>query len=103
MTQKHPAQLIIERWPNRRTLCDDINQRVPESRKIELVAVHRWHQRKSIPGEYDAVILDAASDRNIPLNWRELIDARSVLSDQNGRKGSKSQSDTAENTQAGHA
>ena len=68
MEQTHPTLDILERWPSRQALADDMGKK--------LVVVHRWHQRKRIPSKYDARLLDAASERNIPLNWRELMDAR---------------------------
>ena len=76
MTQQHPIHSILSRWPSRQALADDISKPV--------VVVHRWHQRASIPAKYDAQLLDAASRRNIPLNWRELMDARSASHDQDG-------------------
>jgi hypothetical protein len=69
MEKTHPILDILERWPNRAALAADLGRKV--------VVIHRWHQRKRIPAKYDAAILDAASARNIPLNWRELMDARS--------------------------
>lgn len=68
MTQTHPILSILHRWPSRQSLADDLG--------LSLIVVHRWHQRQSIPPEYDLRLLDAASRRNIPLLWRELMDAR---------------------------
>jgi len=73
---EHPIQKIIERWPNRQALADDAG--------VDLFAVHRWYQRKSIPARYDMTILDAASRRNIALNWRELMEARTAHTDRSG-------------------
>jgi len=70
MQTNDPTQTILKRWPSRQAVADDTG--------VALVAVHRWWQRKSIPAKYDAALLDAASRRNIPLNWRELMDARSA-------------------------
>lgn len=68
---------IIERWPSRSALADDVS--------VPVIVVHRWHQRASIPAKYDVRLLDAASARNIPLNWRELMDARNAPNDQHGQ------------------
>ena len=70
MAQKHLTLEILERWPSRAALAADVGR--------DLFAVHRWFQRKRIPAKYDAGLLDAASARNIPLNWRELMDARAA-------------------------
>lgn len=70
MSAKHPIQQIIELWPNRRTLAGDIG--------VDIFVVHKWHNREGIPPEYDLRLLDAASRRNIPLLWRDLMHARTV-------------------------
>ena len=69
MQENNRTLEILNRWPSRQAPADDLGKKI--------VVVHRWHQRKSIPSKYDARLLDAASARNIPLNWRELMDARS--------------------------
>lgn len=79
METKNPTLAILKRWPSRQALADDIGKK--------LIVVHRWYQRCSIPSKYDARLLDAASARNIALNWRELMDARSASDDQCGHKG----------------
>lgn len=74
---KSPTFLpILSRWPSRRELASDLG--------ISIKAVHHWFERDSVPAKYDAALLDAASARNLPLNWRELMDARSVQRDQHG-------------------
>ena len=84
MTQTHPILSILNLWPSRRAVLDDVNASLPESRKLDMVAIHRWFQRKSIPSEYDASLIDGASNRNIALNWRELMEARAAHTDQHG-------------------
>ncbi len=69
MEKKPTASEILSRWPSRRAVADDLGKKP--------VVVHRWHQRQGIPQKYHAALLDAASRRNIPLNWRELLDHRS--------------------------
>ena len=76
MTQTHPILSILHKWPSRQTLADDLG--------LDVIVVHRWHQRASIPAKYDTRLLDAASRRNIPLLWRELMEARSAPHDQHG-------------------
>ena len=85
MENKNPTLDILNRWPSRSALASDVG--------AKLIAVHRWHQRSSIPAKYDSTLLDAASARNIPLNWRELMDARSASRDQNGQSCANSQDD----------
>lgn len=68
MSETHPILSILQLWPSRKELAADLG--------LSLVVVHRWHQRESIPPEYDLRLLEAASNRNIPLLWRDLMDAR---------------------------
>lgn len=84
---EHPIQKIIERWPNRQSLADDAG--------VDLFAVHRWYQRKSIPARHDMALLDAASRRNISLNWRELMEARATHVDQHGHTAASVQERSA--------
>jgi hypothetical protein len=76
MKKSHPILTILHRWPSRQSLADDLG--------LDVVVVHRWHQRQSIPAKYDTRLLDAASSRNIPLLWRELMEARAASPDQHG-------------------
>ncbi|MDC0657072.1 hypothetical protein N6L27_03585 [Leisingera sp. SS27] len=84
MSKKHLTQAIIDKWPNRKALLDDVNESLSPSDQIEIVAIHRWHQRGSIDGKYDLAILAGASKRNIPLSWHDLMAARSIHDDRCG-------------------
>lgn len=75
MSSYHAITDILSRWPSRQSLADDLG--------LDVIVVHRWHQRQRIPAKYDSALLDCASKRNIPLNWRELMDARAP-NDQHG-------------------
>lgn len=88
MTQAPTILDILKRWPSRRAVLEDVNAARPQERKLEMVAIHRWFQRGSVPPEHDAALIDGASKRNIALNWRELMNARSFHSDQRGHGGS---------------
>jgi hypothetical protein len=88
MAQKHLVKDILGRWPSLRHVADDINKRMPKGREIDRIAVYRWTKRNSIPGEYDIALLVAASERNIPLNWKELMLSRSHHIDQSGQETS---------------
>lgn len=62
-------QEIIERWPSRRDLADDLG--------VNLYAVHHWHNRGRIPARYDASLIEAATRRDIALGFADLALARS--------------------------
>lgn len=65
---EHPIIDILGRWPSRKELAEDIGKGV--------IVVHRWHQRKSIPAEYDLCLIEAASRRGIGLSLEDLAEAR---------------------------
>lgn len=76
MTQQHPIVSILDRWPNRKAIADDAG--------VDLYAVHRWYQRKSINGRHDAALISGARRRKIRLSAKELAEARSTHADQGG-------------------
>lgn len=85
MQQTHPILTILSLWPSRQELADDMG--------LPLFAIHRWHQRESIPPEYDLRLLDAAANRNIPLLWRDLMKAREVARELKPRRNKKANTD----------
>ena len=78
MEQQHiTAREIVDRWPSRKELASDLS--------AETVTVHRWVQRNSIPGWYDARILNAAKTRGIKLTADELVMHRASHNEQFGQ------------------
>lgn len=59
---------IILLWPSRRVLAEDMG--------VDVVVVHRWWQRRSIPAGFDAKLIDAARRRELPLSFERLALAR---------------------------
>ena len=68
----HKFQEIIERWPSRRELAEDVG--------VNLYAVHHWHNRGRIPARYDAALVKAAKRRKIRLDFSDLAMARANTS-----------------------
>ena len=89
MQENHPIHSIIDRWPSRRELAADLGI-------DHVVVIHRWHKRERIPAKYDTRLLEAASRRNIPLNWRELMEARAASVDQHGHDNGNCQAIVSE-------
>lgn len=85
MAQNITASKILDRWPTRRAVYEDALKADPD---LQMVAVHRWFSRGSIPGKYDAALLEGAARRGIGLHPKELISARSVHTDQSGHRDS---------------
>jgi hypothetical protein len=95
MDNKTPTQKIIAKWPNKRSLADDINAFLGTS--LKPVAVIRWFNRNSIPSKYDAAIVDAATRRALSVSLVDLMNARSSHTDQVGNYHAKLQGHTPQN------
>lgn len=81
MSDKHPLIEILDRWNSRRAIYEDARAADPN---LDMVAVHRWFQRKSVPSKYDAALLNGADRRGFGLHPMELVRARAVHADQSG-------------------
>lgn len=86
----HPIQQIIKRWATRQEMAVDAG--------VDLFAVHRWFQRRNIPGKYDARLIAGASRRGIALTAQDLVDARSSHTDQAGHGNHTAQDGVRKNT-----
>ncbi len=74
MTNIHPIISILSRWPSRRAVYEDALTADPD---LDMVAVHRWFQRGSVPSKYDVALLQGADRRGIGLHFLEIANARS--------------------------
>lgn len=66
---------IIDLWPSRSALADDIHA---DDDSVTLQAVHKWAQRNSIPSRYHAVLLRAAPRRGVELSADVLVAAHDM-------------------------
>ena len=84
----HSIRTILNRWPSRRAVYEDALAADPS---LDMIAVHRWFQRGSLPSKYDAALIDGACRRGIGLHAMEIVKARSGHADQAGHATSKRQ------------
>jgi|GEM_PF-4116007 len=82
MDQKITAQEIIDKWPSKAALADDVSRHTGIS--LGKVAVNRWHSRQSIPAKYDIAIVRAADERNIRVSLACLVATRTIHTEQRG-------------------
>ena len=68
MENKITASEILSRWPSLKAVAADVGKK--------FIVVYRWKTRNRIPAKYDMSLIEGASARNIPLNWRELMQSR---------------------------
>lgn len=66
---RNPVAAILSQWPARQSIADDLG--------IELIVVHRWVQRGSIPPKYWLGLLQSAARREIPVTADDLVIAHS--------------------------
>lgn len=57
---------LIEAWPSRAQLADDVG--------ASLDSVHKWATRQVIPRHYQALVLSAAAARDIPITAERLVE-----------------------------
>lgn len=98
MTANHPITEILSRWPSRRDVYEDAKAANPD---LDMVAVHRWFKRGSLPSKYDAALIQGADRRGFGLHAMELVRARSGVSDQTGHTSRLRQVSPAQKNNAG--
>lgn len=59
---------ILTRWPTRQAIADDTGRNI--------VTVHSWFRRRSIPSEMDVVLVEGAARRGFVVTFEELARAR---------------------------
>lgn len=74
----HDVPSLLGKWPDRRAVWEDACALEP---KLELVAVHRWFQRGSVPPRFWAVLLAGAARRGICLSADEIVRAHGKARD----------------------
>jgi hypothetical protein len=73
--QKSRVIQILSLWPDRRSVHEDAAKARAD---LQMVAVHRWFGRGSIPSEYWSALLLGARARRIKLTAQDLADAHAA-------------------------
>lgn len=81
MVENHPVLGILGRWPSRQAILEDIQRNDPS---IQMVAVHRWFQRKSVPPRHWAALVNGAKRRRFKLSANGLMLAHAADGEQVG-------------------
>lgn len=69
---EHPVIAILSLWPSRREVLNDARRADPS---LDMIAVHRWFQRASVPGHYWGALLDGAQTRGFALTADDIVRA----------------------------
>lgn len=70
----HPVITLLSRWPDRRSVHTDAATYNPE---LDIVAVHRWFARQSVPSQYWLGLIEGAKRRGIPASADDFAIAHS--------------------------
>lgn len=68
------VKTTLEKWAARKDVLSDAQAIDPE---LEMVAVHRWFQRNSVPGKYWAALAKGAKKRGLKVTVADIANAHS--------------------------
>lgn len=69
---KHPVALLLDRWPSRRDVHSDATA---ADESLDMVAVHRWFQRCSVPAKYWQALLAGSRRRGLGITSDDFVAA----------------------------
>ena len=72
---ENPVVRILGMWPDRQAVYADA---VAADPGLNMVAVHRWFQRGSVPAKYWSALIAGAKRRNISLTAEDVVLAHSA-------------------------
>lgn len=75
---ENPIVKILNLWPDRQSVYADAVAADPD---LNMVAVHRWFQRGSVPAKYWSALISGAQRREINLTADDVVLAHSVYHD----------------------
>lgn len=67
-----PVTFILEKWPSRRAVLEDARSADPD---LDMVAVHRWFQRGSVPSRHWTALMAGAKRRKIGVSLADMAAA----------------------------
>lgn len=73
--QEHPVTKLLSNWPTRQAVHEDARAADAD---LEMVAVHRWFQRGSVPSRYWRALLDGAAARGLSVIAEDFVAAHAT-------------------------
>lgn len=73
---QHPVTELLTKWPTRAAILEDA-RRVEVD--LDMVAVHRWFQRCSVPSRYWRALIDGAAARGLAVSADAFVTAHSAF------------------------
>lgn len=68
--QKSSVTQILHKWPSRRAIFEDARKGNPA---LDMVAVHRWFKRESVPVAHWDALAEGATQRNISVSVHDFM------------------------------
>ena len=81
--EKITVSKLLQRWPDRKAVWEDARAANPN---LQLIGVHRWFPRESVPPGYWMALIAGAKRRNIYLTLEELAQAHAHINEQDGHE-----------------
>lgn len=78
---QHPVCEILSLWPTRRAVLDDARELEPT---LDIVVVHRWFQRGSVPSKFWGVLIEGAARRSLRVHAHDFVKAHDGRTDAAG-------------------
>lgn len=69
-----PVTKLLKHWPDRQAIHTDATA---ADARLDLIAVHRWFQRKSIPVKYWPALIEGGRKRGFDVSAESLLSAHS--------------------------
>lgn len=70
--QEHPVTKLLSNWPTRQAVHEDARTADAD---LDMIAVHRWFQRGSIPARYWQALIDGARRRSLEIGADDFVAA----------------------------
>jgi hypothetical protein len=83
IVMENPVTKLLNLWPDRQSVYADAVDADPS---LNMVAVHRWFQRGSVPAKYWSALISGAQRREINLTADDVVLAHSMQRD-NAERG----------------
>jgi len=72
-----PVTQLLGLWPDRKAVHEDARAADPD---LDLIAVHRWHSRQSVPAKYWQALIDGGKARGLKVSAERFVNAHAVTS-----------------------
>lgn len=80
MTDLHTVRDIVDLWPTRGTLADDMRRVAPHA-PVTAERISKWPSAGSIPPRFQQAVIDAAAHRGFNLTAEQMVSLHAAKPD----------------------